>query len=107
MTVDFYLKKGDTLPRISATLKNSDGTPVNLTGATVKFRMRAPGGPLKVDGAAVVVDAAAGKVRYDWTGADTNTEGLFHAEWPVTFGSDVETIPNNGFLKVLIGPSLA
>lgn len=104
---DFYLKRGDLLPQIKSKLKNPDGSAMNLAGATVRFRMRAAGeGSPKVDAAATVVDAPTGTVAYAWQGTDSDTEGLFNAEWPVTIAGAVETVPNNGFLKVLIGPHL-
>lgn len=104
---DFYLKRGDTLPQIKSTLRNPDKSLMNLTGATVRFRMRARGaGSAKVDAVATVVDAANGVVAYAWSPADTDTEGLYDAEWPVTKSGAVETVPNNGFLRVLIGPHL-
>jgi hypothetical protein len=61
------------------------GVPFNLTGSTVRFRMRAAGGStLVVDEPAVVLDAAAGQVRYDWQAGDTAVAGDYRAWWSVT-----------------------
>jgi hypothetical protein len=85
VSADFCLKKGNTLPMIKARLKNPDGSAMNLTGGSVRFRMRAPGsGVAKVDAVATIVDAATGQVAYAWVAGDTDAEGMFDAEWPVT-----------------------
>lgn len=106
---DFYIKQGDTAPAWDDTLKDNDGNPINLTGAGVRFHM-APQDftEAKVDAAAVIVDAANGKVRYNWQTADTDEAGDFYAEWEVTHASgQIETFPNDGYRHVTIGRELA
>lgn len=104
---DLHIKRGDRLPKIRRTLKREDGTVVNLTGASVVFRMRPRGGALKVNAAATVVDAAGGVAEYAWAVNDTDTEGLFEAEWAVTISGSVETVPANGFHTVEVMRTLA
>jgi hypothetical protein len=105
---NFFLRQGDTLPRIKATLKDATGATINLGGgALVRFRMRAQrGGALKVDQPATITDAAAGQVEYAWQAADTDTAGDYLAEWRVTFGSDRQTHPNSTFVEVSITAGL-
>ena len=100
----FYVKQNDTSPAMQATLQDADGNAVDLTGATVRFHMRAIGGTtVVVDAAATVVTAASGIVKYEWDAADTDTIGSYQAEFEVTYAdSSVETFPNDGYIRVEI-----
>lgn len=90
------IKRNDTAPSFAATLKDSAGAVINLTGAAALFLMRDPRArTLKVSGAMVVVDASAGKVRYDWAVGDTDRAAVYQVEVQVTFSdATVETFPN-------------
>ena len=103
----FYLKSNDTSPSITATLRDAEGTLIDLTGASVNFHMYDADGTVKVDAAAVVADND-GVVRYDWIAADTDTVGVFYAEFEVTYADGtVETFPNTTNIKVKIRDDLA
>lgn len=86
MAVYFSIYKGDLLPVLEATLHDEVGV-IDLTGATVRFQMRAPGTDvLEVDGAAAIVGSAtAGVVRYTWATGDTDTVGVYLAWFQVTY----------------------
>jgi hypothetical protein len=78
--------QNDTRPPLEFTL-TQDGTPVDLTGCTVKFYMKdATTGSVKINGVAcAITDATKGKCRYSWTGTDTNTVATYLGEVEVTF----------------------
>ena len=88
------ITKGSRSPSLTGTL-TVDGVAFDLTGSTVKLKMRAVGSAtLKVDAAATVVSAPAGTVRYDWVSADLDTAGDYLAWWEVTVpGGKVQDHP--------------
>lgn len=101
----FYIKRGDTSPRLVYKLLPD----VNLTGVTVVFNMRKKGAANTVNrGASSIVGAAAnGTVSYTWALADTAISGQFEAEFEVTYADmTVETYPNSGFITVQIKDDL-
>lgn len=105
-----FLKVGDRLPALAATLASADGTPKNLTGHTVLFLMRpAKDATPTINAAAVVVDAPAGVVRYDWAAVDVDTEGVYLAEFEVTETATgkKQTFPNFGHIAVVIQADIA
>lgn len=85
---------GDRNPSITETI-TVDGAPVDLTGASVAFKMRAidVATPLKVSGSANIVGAPTnGNVRYDWLAGDLDTEGLYIVWWEVTISGKVQAV---------------
>lgn len=106
----FYMKQNDTSPAIKIECADGDDTVIPVTGATVKFFMRASDGTVKVNGDGVVVDGPNGIIQYDWDGGagDTDTVGVFNAEFQVTFsGGEIETFPNKGYISIVIGDDIA
>lgn len=104
----YYAKTGDVGSSVTEQLLDGDGDGVNLTGAAVRFTMRAPGAaePIVVDEAELVV-AATGHVRYTWLDGDLDTAGYYIAEWEVTYSNDaVETFPADGYISVIVRDSL-
>lgn len=91
---------GNRNPSISEQIVDSLGAPVNLTGASVRFKAREVGSSaLIVDQPATVVDAPTGQVRYDWSAADiTGPGGALAAErqlliwWEVTSGGKTQDL---------------
>lgn len=105
----FFVKQNDTAPSIRATLYDGNGSAVNLSGASVKFNLRAVGSSSTVVSAlADIVTAASGIVQYDWQAGDTATVGIYHGEFEVTFsGGLVETFPNGAHIRVEIHDDVA
>lgn len=106
----FYIKQNDTNPALKATLKDGDGTVINLTDASVRFHMRKVGNDTSVvDAAATIVSpATSGIVQYAWTGSDTANTGLYSAEFEITYGDGkIETFPNSDYIRVEILDDIA
>ena len=98
-----YIKRGDRLPVASATLKDATGAPVNISGMTVKFLMKADDGTLKVNAAATIVDGPGGKVEYAWLAVDTDTVGHYRGEFEVTDAASKKmTFPNFEYIDVWV-----
>ena len=101
-----YVRENDRRPFADTVLKRG-AVVVDLTLAVgVTFRMRQDTGPRtppKVESAAVISDAVNGAVQYQWGATDTDTPGLYFAEWTVDWGSSIdETFPTLGVDPVLI-----
>ena len=99
----FKIKQNDTKPPLRVTLKDSDGLPADVPGASVVFSMRVqPTGTTKVDKQAVTVnDASSGDIQYDWTATNTNTADVYEGEFQVTYAdTSVQTFPNDGYILI-------
>ena len=104
-TPTFYIKQNDTRPELDVFLRDDKDRTINVTGATVKFNMRnASDNTVKVNlGSVTTVSSTAGRVKYSFSSADTDTSGNFDGEFQVTFvGGQVETFRNDGYIKVII-----
>jgi len=111
MSYEAEIRQNDTLPYFDFTLiKNSQGTPHNLTGATVVFSMVSEIGETpKIDeGSVTIVDALAGEVRYSFDAVDTDTVGTFYGEFEVTFSDGrILTFPEGEYIIINIIEEIA
>ena len=75
-----------------------DGSPVNLTGATISMKMQNEAGTVKVCGGTWTIDSAAnGQAHYVWQAADVNTAGTWFLYITITIGG----LPVHGDFKIL------
>lgn len=110
---DKYMKVGDTLPELTATLEVTadDGTTsaANIYGASVELILR----PVRSTEPTLHVWADnldndvggtnRGMVRYSWQPGDTDLPGGYFGEWRVTYAAgDVETFPDTGYFTLAI-----
>lgn len=109
MATNTNYKRNDQLPDYTATLLQGDNTPINLTGATVKFLMTSiVGNTPKVNATATVVNAAQGQVAYVWGATDLDTEGEYEVEWEVTFGNGKKlTVPAADYDTITVRKDIA
>lgn len=83
---------------VEDTLKDNKGVVVDLTGATVRYVLWAPGAAsAEVDAvASVIAPATNGQVRYTFVAVDTDTSADYMEQWKVTFGGGaVQRFPSN------------
>ena len=100
---DVTLKRGDTRHAIRAVLKDADGDPVNLTDCQVKFKMAPLNGPAIITRAAHIENADAGEVWVVWVPGETDTSGIYRAEFQVVYlDGRKETFPNSGYISINI-----
>lgn len=112
-SADFHIKQNDTSPAIESQLEDEDGNAHDISGYNeVHFHMADP----NADNAKVVADTSSGvtvtdpdngKVKYEWSSGDTDTEGRFDAEWQVEYADGaIETFPNSEYIEIRIIPEL-
>lgn len=105
---DFRIKEGDRLPSLAATLTDNEGIFTDLASASgVVFKMVSTDGlTTKGPTAAVIVDGARGRVRYDWAAGDTDTAKVYNAEFVVTIAGKEQSFPVDGFFTVEVEADL-
>jgi len=104
----FYIKEGDTEPRLAAQLKNPDGSSVDLSTSTVSIRVaESRGGSNIINDKTEIIDATDGKIAYRFTNGDADTVGRYRVEFEVEYDSGfIETYPNSGYHTLLIGRNM-
>jgi len=99
------IKRGDTFYGLRATLKRN-GVPVDLTDCTVNFFMT--NGKITVTPLVNILDAPNGLVQVVFDSGDTDTAGIYRAEFEVTHvDGRKETFPSDRYLMLQIVPDLA
>lgn len=103
------IKRGSTLPALTAALVDASGNAINLTTATtVTMVMRLQSGSApKISKTATITNAATGAVSYSWTTQDTDTAGRYDVEWVVNWNSgDVQRFPIQGYQSISVEEDL-
>lgn len=111
MPADYILTQGDGFPVLSDTFTYPDGTPVDLTGATVTFQMRSmtSASLVPITGVVTIEAPTLGVVQYAPSTSDTATAGNYMANWVVMQAGATAplTLPTVGWIWVEIQPNLA
>lgn len=110
MAASFYIKQNDTAPSIEVVLTDSNGKARSMANASqVRFNMSTEGGTNVITGGiGSIVNASKGIVAYEWNTGDTENPGVHNAEFQITYvNGQIETFPNNGYIKVIVREELA
>lgn len=102
------LVEGDTLPVLYLNLKDSNSAavgqildesdpntwqPIDLTGATVRLKIREVGSTtIKTTITGSVTDAVNGRVAFQWNSQALNAAGVYEAEIEMENGSGIQTV---------------
>lgn len=80
--------QGARRPSQLITLTDAAGSAVDLSGAmiTVRIRNLTTGVAVASDGAFVIVNAAGGVLRWDYSEADVSTAGRYEVQFTLAFG---------------------
>lgn len=98
---DWYMAVGDTAPYIRGNL-TQNGENVDLTDATVEFKMWR-NSQMLVEEAATVVTASDGLVEYQWNPGDSDLPGMHEAKFVVTWPDDsIQSFPGKGVITIQI-----
>jgi hypothetical protein len=111
MAKTLRLRQNDLQPYYRAKVEDSDGSAVDLTGASIVCTMKARGGSVKIDrqNAGInITGAAAGEFEYRWQAGDTDTVGPYDVEFEISPQSGGKfTVPAKaGEAEVIIAASL-
>lgn len=97
-------RENDNLRTLTATLQDRYGAAVDLTGATVTFRLTQAddGTAVVAAGACVVTSAAAGECYYQFASGDVDAPGIFHGRFIRTVAGKSEAFPADDSLVIEI-----
>jgi len=87
--------QGSVRPAQSITWTDADGTPIDLTGATITGTMRKIGDDTTraITGALTVTDGAAGRFTWQYDAADVATAGSYEAQFTATYDTGPTPAP--------------
>ena len=106
-----YLKKNDLQPFYYAQIKDSAGTVVSISGATIYCTMKgASTGTIKINRQTTginITEGTNGKFEYRWQVGDTDTIGIYAIEFEVVpLVGGKYTVPTSKKALVVIEESL-
>jgi len=81
--------QGSVRPAQSITWTDADGTPIDLTGATIAGTMRSIANNVTavITGDLTVTDGAAGRFTWQYSAADVSIAGTYEAQFTATYPS--------------------
>lgn len=102
MSLVFNIGQGDTSPALEFRVLP---TSIALTDASAVFRWREIGAAdwLRTEAATIPIATDTPTLRYSWATGDTDTAGLYEAQFVVTYADgSTESFPNSTFITVSV-----
>jgi hypothetical protein len=97
---DFTIKQGDTLPALDMWFSDGKGAPIDLTDASVRLVITKPNWEVLLDKPCAVLDAKEGYAQYCWQEGDTDTPGIYWAEFKIIWPLGLRlTVPHVHYLR--------
>lgn len=98
----FKIKKGDTKPYLSAQLKSTTGSVIDLSGYNAYFNLATADGQYtpQFSGACVITNTTNGHLEYQWSSSDTNRSGTYLGEFELISGNTIWTFPSDHSLYI-------
>jgi hypothetical protein len=82
---------GDVLVPLAVQFSHTDGSAIDLTGATLALVMESSAGVRQLGSGTWTIDnAAAGQAHYAWSSADVATAGTWTIQVSITIGGQTE-----------------
>jgi hypothetical protein len=112
MLQKLILVQDDVAPVPQAVLTDTAGNPLNLEGASVRFRLvDYRSGLWAVDRPATILQNTPnlgtwGQVAYYWQQGDTHVPGLYRATFITDYGNGPQHFPPDNSYFILIEPGL-
>lgn len=95
MSQRIRLVSGDNRPYVKLTLKDADGTPMNLTAATVRVYFRAAGTTniLSTIPCTLIGSGSTGEAQFNFPGTTLDVPaGAYEGEIEIDFGGEIQTV---------------
>jgi co-chaperonin GroES (HSP10) len=103
--IEIKVIKGDKGYDLNFTLQKSDGTALDLTGATLLFKVqKQDSNSLKFSSGMTVIDANQGKCKYNVKEGDFDEVGKYYGEIEVNYGG-VQILTFNDII-IIVEPEL-
>lgn len=106
--MQFFLKQGDTRPKIRSVLTVASDSELSLAGAAVVLVLKNLQTGVVTRRTATLIEGLTNQatVEYSWVTGDTASVCTYAAEWELTVATQIITFPNDSTFTVIVGPDL-
>lgn len=100
----FAIKQHDRRPYLTGTIKQPNGSPMNLSGVTAAYLIIRKTGSNSVllRKPVIFTDPANGRFQYVWETGDTDSPGTYDAEIELQWGAEPQTVPVDSYYRIIV-----